>query len=114
CYVVLFFFFFKQKTAYEIFTRLEFRRVLFRSVAAGAAGDADAGAVRDGRFGDGRELQVVVAGLRQRLRQRVRLQRLEQHAGRREIGRASCRERVEISVVGGLLRKKEEKRRSDR
>src|SRR6266511_4477394 len=26
-----FFFFFKQKTAYEIFTRLEFRRVLFRS-----------------------------------------------------------------------------------
>src|SRR5207302_6436824 len=31
------FFFFKQKTAYEIFTRLEFRRVLFRSehVAAG-------------------------------------------------------------------------------
>src|SRR5579883_3612401 len=28
------FFFFKQKTAYEIFTRLEFRRVLFRSLAA--------------------------------------------------------------------------------
>src|SRR6266511_4796243 len=27
------FFFFKQKTAYEIFTRLEFRRVLFRSRA---------------------------------------------------------------------------------
>src|SRR5690606_41134839 len=27
------FFFFKQKTAYEIFTSLEFRRVLFRSIA---------------------------------------------------------------------------------
>src|SRR5690606_39887590 len=29
--VISFFFFFKQKTAYEIFTWLEFRRVLFRS-----------------------------------------------------------------------------------
>src|SRR6266496_3473050 len=29
--IALFFFFFKQKTAYEISTRLEFRRVLFRS-----------------------------------------------------------------------------------
>src|SRR5690606_39902902 len=37
CYVVcsfLCFFLFKQKTAYEIFTRLEFRRVLFRSAIA--------------------------------------------------------------------------------
>src|SRR5215204_1357064 len=31
-----FFFFFKQKTAYEITVSLEFRRVLFRSSAAGA------------------------------------------------------------------------------
>src|SRR6266576_5934920 len=31
-----FFFFFKQKTAYEISTRLEFRRVLFRSVGTDA------------------------------------------------------------------------------
>src|SRR6266540_7340175 len=29
--LILFFFFFKQKTAYEIVMRLEFRRVLFRS-----------------------------------------------------------------------------------
>src|SRR5690606_19240933 len=31
------FFFFKQKTAYEIFTGLEFRRVLFRSVLSAVA-----------------------------------------------------------------------------
>src|SRR5690606_39944537 len=33
---VRFFFFFKQKTAYEIFTWLEFRRVLFRSLVEAA------------------------------------------------------------------------------
>ena len=36
CRVNLLFFFFKQKTAYEITRWLEFRRVLFRSVAAAA------------------------------------------------------------------------------
>src|SRR6266511_2195440 len=40
-----FFFFFKQKTAYDIFTRLEFRRVLFRS-GGGRAGP-------EGRWGGG-------------------------------------------------------------
>src|SRR6266513_4138703 len=43
------FFFFKQKTAYEIETRLEFRRVLFRSVPADRAVDVDRADQRDVR-----------------------------------------------------------------
>src|SRR5260370_27012481 len=35
-HVLFVFFFFKQKTAYEIQVRLEFRRVLFRSELSGA------------------------------------------------------------------------------
>src|ERR1044071_10046357 len=70
-------FFFKQKTAYEISTReLEFRRVLFRS----RGGGLDAGPVPE-------------AGGRR-------------HHAAHQIGRASCRERVEISVVAVSLKKK--------
>src|SRR5690606_40856225 len=43
-------FFFKQKTAYEIFTRLEFRRVLFRSLRRGRRRAGEAG--RAGRSED--------------------------------------------------------------
>src|SRR5205085_3811084 len=38
-----------------------------------------------------------------------RLMRLIAHAARQEIGRASCRERGEIAVVGGCLKKKKRK-----
>src|SRR6201991_196505 len=74
-------FFFKQKTAYEMPKCLEFRRVLFRSDRRRGRDLARTGraAPREDGVGGGR---------------------------RREIGRASCRERVEISVVAVSLKKK--------
>src|SRR5215203_6920674 len=79
--VSYFFFFFKQKTAYEILARLEFRRVLFRSRARAGRPDG------------------ILAAFDERLP-------FELTGGQREIGRASCRERVYISVVAVSLKKK--------
>src|SRR4051794_41982400 len=76
------FFFFKQKTAYEMDGRLEFRRVLFRS----------------------RDRHLRVGGLEHRLGDHGQLR-----AVGHEIGRASCRERGEISGGAGSLKKKKEK-----
>src|SRR5882724_13526262 len=73
------FFFFKQKTAYEMPKGLEFRRVLFRSGAARRPRSRDARA--SGSPGD----EPVDAD---------------------QVGRASCRERVEIAVVAVSLKKK--------
>src|SRR5690606_39351400 len=67
---VIFVFFFKQKTAYEFFTLLEFRRVLFRSPPQrrqkpGARGREGAGADQRAPAGHGlggRAVLPVVAG----------------------------------------------------
>src|SRR5215203_5725322 len=86
--VSYFFFFFKQKTAYEILARLEFRRVLFRSRARAGRPDG------------------ILAAFDERLP-------FELTGGGREIGRASCRERVYISVGAVSLKKKDRQCRSE-
>src|SRR5690606_41165177 len=97
------FFFFKQKMAYEIFTRLEFRRVLFRSTLERLnrilkrAEKTRAVLLRKGwPAALGRACFPQIAH---------QFAHGERHAdtvlreGPTKIGRASCRERVWISVV---------------
>src|SRR5437762_14232786 len=86
-------FFFKQKTTYEIHRWLEFRRVLFRSQA------------REAITGD------FLEGLS---REAFRIAHDVSSYSFPEIGRASCRERVEISVVVVPLKNKRVEPRNDR
>src|SRR5690242_21950609 len=97
-----YFFFFKQKTAYEIDLCLEFSRVLFRSRR-------------------GNQVTVLTAdwGIRARMSAAETIQAERGPLGwtRAEdgvtaiyqIGRASCRERGEISGVAGAVEQKREK-----
>ena len=97
----MFFFFFKQNTAYEIGTGdwssdvcssdLE-RRILRKEGRKGRKG-------REGKWKEGRK-----EGRKEGYSGRWVLRK----AGRK-IGRASCRERVEIAVVAVSLKKKREK-----
>src|SRR5207302_7558128 len=101
------------KTAYEIFTRLEFRRVLFRS---GLVADLEAGALQAGQV-EQVEHQALepprFPGDHAASRGRIHRSLLEglgvaADRGQRglelvadQIGRASCRERGWVSVGGG-------------
>src|SRR5207253_5696615 len=100
----LFFFFFKQKTAYEMATRLEFRRVLFRSRRGHrdrrAARGEGAGREPRRKIPRGRGRGVQTGGDRGRLRQ-GNVERVSGQAGRAQIGRASCRERGESAEGEG-------------
>src|SRR5690606_40607292 len=87
------FFFFKQKTAYEIFTRLEFRRVLFRSTdkieqryarASGELGER----MRQSEERTARLLAEARESIEQRGARAVR-----RETPLEKIGRASCREK---------------------
>src|SRR5438034_10754732 len=93
-------FFFKQKTAYEITVRLEFRRVLFRSRAVGRVRGEIIAAVIALLHAGPRGVEPTAHHVPGGVVHRIELQG--------EIGRASCRERVEMSVVAGSLKKNRE------
>src|SRR5256885_11653912 len=82
------FFFFKQKPAYDITRWLDFRRVLFRSPSQPA----------------GRSTGGLARGAKPRRRCGRDPEQCSDEIP--EIGRASCRERVEISVGAVSLKKK--------
>src|SRR3712207_9123843 len=86
---------FKQKTAYEILASLEFRRVLFRSFLRSLperfGPEADTGLRESG--------YLLLAG------EAGRAVLTANHAVQTEIGRASCRASVEISVAAVSLKK---------
>src|SRR5437762_14325240 len=95
------FFFFKQKTAYEIHRRLELRRVLFRSDDPGVGYRLTVLAVIDRHVRPGGPVRdpsdLVSVGTPAFLRDRPRKVP--------EIGRASCREREGAWVGGDPLKK---------
>src|SRR5258707_1934637 len=94
------FFFFKQKTAYEILARLEFRRVLFRSLGCQEKCHASEDVARLLSAGSPAGRRLAVARCRNFRADRSgagawdRGERGDLHAVESEIGRASCRERV--------------------
>src|SRR5438045_7896282 len=104
------FFFFKQKTAYEMPKWLEFRRVLFRSPPLPlhllrASGELVELRARDLAMTTD-EAQQLLDGLGVELEPHVLSLLIEQTEGWAagiQIGRASCRERVEKWVVTGAV-----------
>src|SRR5215813_9485110 len=72
----LLFFFFKQKTAYEMRTRLEFRRVLFRSRHGPRFALGDRGHGRLGRSNGSGLVEVVDGACEFRLRRNLRREAL--------------------------------------
>src|SRR5258707_3505925 len=95
-----FFFFFKQKTAYEIIgvTGVQTCALPISDEGLVGAGDPEAGGGR-GRSGSR-------TGRRRRFQLVHTIVEILDRDDQAEIGRASCRERGEISVVAGSLKKK--------
>src|SRR4051812_49525496 len=106
------FFFFKQKTAYEIDMCLEFRRVLFRSTKSHVDPSAESAGSARSRWrswsastSGGGDLLALRAPPGPRVRpQHPACDDRGRSAG--QIGRASCRERVENAGGGRALKKK--------
>src|SRR5207249_5434050 len=96
------FFFFKQKTAYEIETRLEFRRVLFRSPAT-VTKNVSARFTRVGLYSG---MTLTEDGCSTVWVNGLALLSLAEKSALPQIGRASCRERVEVTVVGVVVKER--------
>src|SRR3546814_4956284 len=95
-YIFSFFFFFKQKPAYEMrISDWSSDVVLFRShLFRGKAGDQHLGAPAAHRAGDGGDVRSALSLSHDDFRKSLAERAVVIHFGETEIGRASCRERV--------------------
>src|SRR5262249_57871340 len=106
------FFFFKQKTAYEIGLGIP-AEPLFRSVTQLGKLNQNEPQLRDENAHNDKSVHGVLnptyqAGLRRdAVQPDIEAERKKRDEIEAEIGRASCRERVEISVGAGSLKEKE-------